>query len=548
MLNTRHRAPLALALLLAFTGLAQANEPSVQSDSRQLTAGRDAAAYSVRISYPDGRVAETQLLAGESMPIDAASPGGLLADGQYNYEFVPITGVMRRGINDVPRAGERLRASQPARSGTFRVQGGRVIAPEQQPISITDQDYGVSLKHQLPAADGNRSAMAKDQVIADDLIVQSSICAGFDCVNGENFGSDTLRLKENNLRIHFDDTSSTGSFPSNDWRLTANDQASGGASYFSIDDATSGRRVFEARAGAPSNALVIDSAGRIGLRTSTPVLDVHLSTSNTPGVRLEQNSAGGFTAQSWDVAANEANFFIRDVTGGSRLPFRIQPGAPSNSLYISTAGNVGMGTASPAGSGFESLFLEIKSAKPALVLDNAGGANQFSEVLLQNNNVNAWSFGNTTNDGRFYFYNYGRNAYDLNINNSNGYIGLGGVTVPTNPIQHSSGAVLTASGVWQNASSRALKDEILELPADAAMAALKAMVPVTFRYRADPGDLNVGFIAEEVPELVATASHKTLSAMDIVGVLTRVVQEQQAQIEHLSKELDALKSQGSVEK
>ena len=547
MLNTRHRAPLALALLLAFTGLAQANEPSVQSDSRQLTAGRDAAAYSVRISYPDGRVAETQLLAGESMPIDAASPGGLLADGQYNYEFVPITGVMRRGINDVPRAGERLRASQPARSGTFRVVGGRVIAPEQQPISITDQDYGVSLKHQLPAADGNRSAMAKDQVIADDLIVQSSICVGFDCVNGENFGFDTLRLKENNTRINFEDTS-TGTFPSSDWTLVANDSASGGANYFAIEDRNNARQIFRATAGAPANALFIDSTGRIGLRTSTPVLDMHISTSNTPGMRLEQNSAGGFTAQTWDVAGNEANFFIRDVTGGSRLPFRIQPGAPSNSLYISTAGNVGMGTASPAGSGFESLFLEIKSAKPALVLDNAGGANQFSEVLLQNNNVNAWSFGNTTNDGRFYFYNYGRNAYDLNINNSNGYIGLGGVTVPTNPIQHSSGAVLTASGVWQNASSRALKDEILELPADAAMAALKAMVPVTFRYRADPGDLNVGFIAEEVPELVATASHKTLSAMDIVGVLTRVEQAQQAQIEHLSKELDALKSQGSVEK
>jgi hypothetical protein len=351
MLNTRHRAPLALALLLAFTGLAQANEPSVQSDSRQLTAGRDAAAYSVRISYPDGRVAETQLLAGESMPIDAASPGGLLADGQYNYEFVPITGVMRRGVNDVPRAGERQRASMPSRSGTFRVVGGRVIAPEQQPISITDQDYGVSLKHQLPEASSGstRNAPAKDQVIPDDLIVQGSICAGFDCVNNENFGADTLRLKENNLRIHFDDTSASAGFPSNDWRLTINDQASGGASYFSIDDATSGRRVFEARAGAPSNALVIDSAGRIGLRTSTPVLDMHISTSNTPGMRLEQTSAGGFTAQSWDVAGNEANFFIRDVTNGSRLPFRIRPGAPTSSLDISSTGAVGIGTASPIG-------------------------------------------------------------------------------------------------------------------------------------------------------------------------------------------------------
>jgi len=38
---------------------------------------------------------------------------------------------------------------------------------------------------------------------------------------------------------------------------------------------------------------------------------------------------------------------------------------------------------------------------------------------------------------------------------------------------------------------------------------------------------HVGFIAEDVPELVATPNRKGLSSMDIVGVLTKVVQEQQ---------------------
>ena len=44
---------------------------------------------------------------------------------------------------------------------------------------------------------------------------------------------------------------------------------------------------------------------------------------------------------------NEANFFVRDATGGNRLPFRIQPGAPTNTIYMSSSGNVGMGTSSP---------------------------------------------------------------------------------------------------------------------------------------------------------------------------------------------------------
>ena len=56
---------------------------------------------------------------------------------------------------------------------------------------------------------------------------------------------------------------------------------------------------------------------------------------------------GGFTPQVWDVAGNEANFFVRDVTSGSRLPFRIRPGAPTSSLDIWADGYTGINTAAP---------------------------------------------------------------------------------------------------------------------------------------------------------------------------------------------------------
>lgn len=58
-----------------------------------------------------------------------------------------------------------------------------------------------------------------DEVIPDDLIVQGSICAGLDCVNNETFGFATLRLKENNTRIDFVDTSASAGFTTNDWRI-----------------------------------------------------------------------------------------------------------------------------------------------------------------------------------------------------------------------------------------------------------------------------------------------------------------------------------------
>ena len=71
------------------------------------------------------------------------------------------------------------------------------------------------------------------------------------------------------------------------------------------------------------------------------------------------------------------------------------------------------------------------------------------------------------------------------------------------------------------------------------MAVLLQLEPVTFSYRNDSDEDHVGFIAEDVPTLVATGDRKGLSAMDIVAVLTRVVQQQQRQIEELESRLDA---------
>ena len=214
---------------------------------------------------------------------------------------------------------------------------GEIIAT--QVANALVNDAGTTFLFRLAEETGARAAKealrpvtAADQVIPDDLIVQGSECVGLDCVNNENFGFDTIRLKENNLRINVTDTSTQAGFPTNDWELTFNDSASGGSSKFSVTDITGGKVPMTITAGASTNSIFVDSTGRVGFRTSTPVLDLHVNTSNTPALRLEQNNTGGFTAQTWDVAGNEANFFVRDVTSGSRLPFRIRPGAPTSSI------------------------------------------------------------------------------------------------------------------------------------------------------------------------------------------------------------------------
>jgi len=183
----------------------------------------------------------------------------------------------------------------------------------------------------------------------DDVIITFSLCVGNDCVNGENFGFDTLRLKENNTRMHFDDTSNSASFPQNDWRLIANDSSNGGANYFAIEDATAGRIPFRVEAGAPIHTLYVESDGDVGIKTANPVVDLHIVEGNTPTVRLEQDGSDGFTAQTYDIAANESNFFIRDVTNASKLFFRAKPGAPEDSIFIAADGDIGLGTDAPDG-------------------------------------------------------------------------------------------------------------------------------------------------------------------------------------------------------
>src|SRR5206468_6393049 len=117
--------------------------------------------------------------------------------------------------------------------------------------------------------------------------------------------------------------------------------------------------------------------------------------------------------------------------------------------------------------------------------------------------------------------------------------------VPAFPIDHSSGAHLTSGGVWTNASSRSFKNDIRNLDANAAAETLKNLQPVTFTYKIDPAEHHVGFIAEDVPDLVATPDRKSISPMDVVAVLTKVVQDQQTTIEGLKSRLDQLEKEQS---
>jgi len=106
-----------------------------------------------------------------------------------------------------------------------------------------------------------------------------------------------------------------------------------------------------------------------------------------------------------------------------------------------------------------------------------------------------------------------------------GKVGIG-TGVPTESLEVV-GNILASGSITQG-SSRALKEGIQPLTSDDAVDAVMQLAPMTYRYKADRRmDNHVGFIAEDVPELLATPDRRGIAPMDVVALLTRVVQHQQ---------------------
>lgn len=188
---------------------------------------------------------------------------------------------------------------------------------------------------------------------------------------------------------------------------------------------------------------------------------------------------------------------------------------------VAASGNVAIGTTS--------------SSVPLLVQTSATGhlatffrkdGNTAEIQIGESTAVNKAAVIGFSQDGAYYY----MSVYGLGLNrlvfNSSDYLGVG-TTTPSYPLEMASGAYVTTGGVWTNESSREYKKDIKELTGDEAMDVLKQLSPVKFSYKSAAEEKHVGFIAEDAPTLVATKDRKGMSSMDVVAVLTKVVQEQQ---------------------
>jgi hypothetical protein len=196
--------------------------------------------------------------------------------------------------------------------------------------------------------------------------------------------------------------------------------------------------------------------------------------------------------------------------------FTLEAGAPESSLYVDSNGRIGLGTSTPA------YRLEMKTTgeNAKILLDRTDGA-----TTVINSTAISTNFGSISKHPLKFYTNA---IWKMRLN-TNGSLDM------------VNGAVCTTAGKWQDASSRKYKENIANLTADEAFDTLNGLNPVKFNYKADKTEKEVGFIAEDVPELVAPKDRKHMSAMDVVAVLTKVVQEQQKQNQEQQETISELK-------
>jgi len=94
-------------------------------------------------------------------------------------------------------------------------------------------------------------------------------------------------------------------------------------------------------------------------------------------------------------------------------------------------------------------------------------------------------------------------------------------------------------GNFANNSTRENKENIETLSEEEAALAFGMLQPKKYKLKDDESELiQAGFIAEETPELVATADHKAIRPTNIIAILTKIVHMQQRAIDELRARID----------
>jgi len=303
------------------------------------------------------------------------------------------------------------------------------------------------------------------------------------------------------------------------------------------------------------------ASGNVGIGTTSPGTDLTVTSSPYPEITIDVSgvSAGASVLKLSDQGtplgaligynnnhSNSNQVWLKNYDSDGKICIGAG-GGTSEHLTITSSGKVGIGTASPGtdltvtSSPYPEITIDVSGVSAgASVLKLSDQGTPLGGLIGYNNNhsnSNQVWLKNYDSDGKVCISAGGGTSEHLTITSS-GKIGMGDSS-PSHPLQMGSGAYVSTGGVWVDASSREYKEKISDLASEEALVALQELTPKKYFYKTDEHEMYVGFIAEDVPDLLATKDRKGLSPMEIVAVLTKVVQGQQKKISELEKKLTA---------
>ncbi|MGB1307788.1 MAG: hypothetical protein ACPG6B_02680 [Oceanihabitans sp.] len=106
--------------------------------------------------------------------------------------------------------------------------------------------------------------------ISTDVNILGNLGIGSSINSSYNFNDNNFAIVSATPNIFFQDTSSSASFPSADWRIRINDLADGGDNYFSLENVNDAVSTFKIMANSPTNVFKMLANGNIGFLTATP--------------------------------------------------------------------------------------------------------------------------------------------------------------------------------------------------------------------------------------------------------------------------------------
>jgi hypothetical protein len=275
-------------------------------------------------------------------------------------------------------------------------------------------------------------------------------------------------------------------------------------------------------AGAPSEKMRLDSSGNVGIGDDSPTDQLSISKDSGNSIKLETFVGNG----------NDSHFKFHKARGGSSGPSQI--GTTDDLGTITWSGY--------DGSSFnQAAFIKAKASTNTGDFDASLSFGTSSEAMRIDSTGNLF-VGATSQTS----------TETLNVTASGGMVALFKANQPSSTAVHtafynSSGlaAKIDRAGLYTQVSDRSLKHDI----SDSTLGLKEVLnIPVrSFKWNGSNDYIAAGFIAQELEEALPSAVStdedtglKGRSDGNIVPVLTKAIQEQQAMIETLQAQVAEL--------